>query len=100
MDEMKLKELQRNERSHKEQQQKQQPRFGAAQDGSGGARQQDAREEKPPERTALEKDVIQLFNPPEPESDWSSKQKKAFETMKRCKLVDLELFQRGLNKNG
>ena len=97
---MKLKELQRNERSHKEQQQKQQPRFGAAQGGSGGARQQDAREEKPPERTALEEDVIQLFNPPEPGHNWSSEQEKAFKTMKRCKLVNLEMFQRGLNKNG
>ena len=38
-----------------------------------------------------------MFDPPQPESDWSSKEKKALETMKRCKKVYLELFQRGAN---
>ena len=40
---------------------------------------------------------MKLFDPPKPVSDWSYEQKKAFETMNRCKPATLELFQRGAN---
>ena len=45
----------------------------------------------------MEKDVVKLFDPPEPGSDWSSDQKNALENMKRCKPPALALFQRGTN---
>ena len=77
----------------------QQPRFGAVKNEQEEVKQQDVRKmvkkEKLPERTALEKEVIQLI-----EEEPSEALPGVLKTYKRSKKPTLEVLQRVLNEIG